>query len=301
LTASAVAFLSFSGCKGCKGSNGNPAVLHYAFAPNAEQLQSSSVRTDLLMKYLSSQLHMPVEVVRVEGYGPTIEAMRTEKVDIATFGSLGYIVASQKAGAEAIIARGDVDGKLGSYYSVISVPKNSPYRSLADLKAHAKDIVFAFADPASTSGNLYPRIGLLDAGINPEKDFKKVVFAGSHLASCMTLKESKVDAAAYQQSTANRMIQMKRMAPDDIREIWKSEPIPNGPTAVRKNLPEKLKKDIQDALLNIQTRDPAYWASLTSSYRLQSSGMKNIAVSDATYDGLRKYASQVKDFDFVEK
>jgi len=298
LIAGLVCFAAF----GCKGNNGRPTVLHYAFAPSTEQLQSSSVRTDLLMKYLSAQVHIPVEVVRVEGYAPTIEAMRAKKVDIATYGSLGYIIAAQKAGAEAIVSRGEADGSLGSYRSVIAVPKDSPYHSLADLKAHAKNIVFAFADPASTSGNLYPRVGLLDAGIDAEKDFNKVVYANGHLAAFMAVKSDKVDAAGFMQAMITRMLQQKKMQPGDVRVIWTSDPIPDGPTAVRSDLPADIKKAIQDALVNMPQRDPELWANITSTYKnFGVAGMKYIPVNDAYYDGLRKYTSRVKDFKFVDK
>jgi ABC-type phosphate/phosphonate transport system substrate-binding protein len=84
--------------------------------------------------------------------------------------------------------------------------------------------------------------------------------------------------------------------------IWTSELIPNGPFAVRKGLPEQLKKDIQAALIAMPTRDPALWANYSALYHTFSSGTtQNIAVNDATYDGLRKYAAQVKDFNFVER
>ena len=98
------------------------------------------------------------------------------------------------------MARGNPDGSLGGYRSMIAVPKNSPIHSMQDLKAHAKDIVFSFSDPASTSGNLYPRVGLLSMGINPEKDFKKVVFSGTHPATVLTVAAGKVDAGAFSAS-----------------------------------------------------------------------------------------------------
>jgi phosphonate transport system substrate-binding protein len=301
LVLSALLCVSLACCKGGQGKGGYPAVLHYAFAPESETLQTSGINAEGLRKYLQDQLHMPVQIVRVEGYAPTIEAMRSEKVDIANFGSLGYIVAAEKGGAEAIVSRGNPDGTLGGYRSVIAVPKGSSYNSLADLKAHSKDIVFAFADPASTSGNLFPRVGLLNAGINPEKDFKKVVFAGNHLASAMTVKAGKVDAGAFMEAVRTRLITANKMQPEDVRVIWTSDLIPNGPLAVRKALPEQLKKDIQAAMLAMPQRDPALWANISSTYRTISSATKYIAVNDATYDGLRKYTTQVKDFNFVEK
>src|SRR6202008_3504105 len=117
-----------------------------------------------------NQLHIHVELVQVAQYAATIEAMRADKVDIVHFGALSYLIAAQKAGAQAIVSRGFADGHLGGYRSVIAVPKDSPIHSMQDLKARAKSVIFAFADPASTSGDLYPRVGLLNLGIDPEKD-----------------------------------------------------------------------------------------------------------------------------------
>jgi phosphonate transport system substrate-binding protein len=301
LLSTAILCLSLGGCKAGHASTGYPAVLHFAHSPQTEELMGGGLRTQLLRRYLEEQLHMPVEVVTVEGYASTIEAMRAEKIDVSNFGPLSYIIAAQKAGAEAIVARGYPDGTLGGYPSVIAVPKNSPIHSMQDVKAHAKDLVFAFSDPASTSGDLYPRVGLLNAGINPEKDFKKVIYAGSHIAAIMTVKSGKVDAGAFQGNFAKRLVERGRIKADDIRVIWTSEPIPNSCYAVRKGLPEQLKKDIQAALVSIPARDPELWAHLNSLQGNISSGTVNIPVNDATYDRLRKYASQVKDFNFVEK
>ena len=301
LLSSPLLSLSLGGCSSSQASNVAPAVLHYAYSPQSEQLQGGGLRKELMRNYLQSQLHIPVEVVSVEGYAPTIEAMRAEKVDIASFGSLAYIIASQKAGAQAIVSRGNPDGSLGGYRSAIAVPRNSPIHSLEDLKAHAKDLVFAFADPASTSGNLYPRVGLLAMGIDPEKNFKQVVFANGHLACVMAVKAGKVDAGGFAAKTVDRLVEKGKMKPDDVRVLWTSDLIPDGPYAVRKGLPEPLKKEIQAALLAIPTKDPELWANLTSLYRTFSTATQLIPVKDATYDGLRKYAAQVKDFNFVEK
>jgi phosphonate transport system substrate-binding protein len=301
LLSSLLLSLSLSSCKAVDAKGSTPTILRYAFAPEEEQLQGGTIRSDLMKAYLQRELHRPVEVVRVEGYGPTIEAMRAEKVDIAGYGALGYIIAAQKAGAEAIVSRGNPDGTLGGYRSMIAVPKNSPIHSLQDLKAHAKDIVFSFSDPASTSGNLYPRVGLLNAGINPEKDFKKVIFSGTHPATVLTVAAGKVDAGGFSASAETRLIALHRIAPDDLRILWTSELIPNGPTTVRKGLPEQLKKDIQAAFLAIPTKDPQLWSNIVNTYRTNTSGMSYVSVNDGTYDGLRSYTSKVKDFNFVDK
>lgn len=301
LLSSAVLSLSLSGCKTTQASDGRPAVLRYAYSPQADQLEGGGLRKKLMVKYLEEQLHMQVEIVSVEGYAPAIEAMRAQKIDMGTFGSLSYIIASQKAGAEAIAARGNPDGSIGGYRSAIGVPKNSPIHSIEDLKAHAKDLVFAFSDPASTSGNLYPRVGLMSMGINPEKDFKKVIFAGTHPETVIAIKSGKVDVGGFQASAADRLIRTNKMAADDIRVIWTSDLIPNSCYAVRKGLPDQLKKNIQAALIAIPTKDPELAANLSSLYHTANSGSVIVPVNDATYDGLRHYAAQVKDFKFVEE
>ncbi len=296
-----VSFLSLHGCKASHARDGRPAVLHYAFMAQAEQLEGGNLRSELMRKYLEQQLHMPVEIVKVEGFASTVEAMRAEKIDMFTGSSLTYLLAAQKAGGEAIAARGFPDGTVGGYRSVIAVPKDSPIHSMQDLKAHAKDTVFAFAEPASTSGYLYPRVGLLDAGIDPEKEFKKVVFTGNHVASVMAVKSGKVDAAGFMVSAMTLLIEKHKLASEDVRVIWTSDLIPNGPYTVRKGLPVQLKKDIQAALIAMPTKAPEAWANINSLLHTPASGTVLISVNDATYDGLRKYAAQVKDFNFEEK
>jgi phosphonate transport system substrate-binding protein len=293
--------LSLGGCNSKDTNGSTPAVLHYALSPEAEQMQRVLLHTDELRDYLQQQLHIPVEIVRVESYAATIEAMRAEKVDIANFGALGYVLASQKAGAQAVAARGDADGALGGYRAVIAVPKDSPIHSMQELKAHARDIVFSFSDPASTSGNLYPRAGLLAMGIDPEKDFKKVVFSGTHLDTIMAVKSNKVDAGAFMEGYVSMLAQVHKMDPNDVRVLWTSDLIPSSPVAVRKGLPEQVKKNIQAALVDMPTRDPKLFAELSATYRTFSTGSKDVPVNDATYDGLRSYMNKVKDFKFVEK
>jgi phosphonate transport system substrate-binding protein len=288
--------LQLDGCKVGNASGSRPKVLHYAYSPQMEELQGGTFRYEELSKYLESQLHIPVELVEVEGYASTIEAMRAQKVDIATFGGLGYILASEKAGAEAIVARGFPNGSMGGYRSVIAAPKNSPIHSMADLKAQAKNLVFDFADPASTSGYLYPRVGLQSIGLNPDTDFKKVIFAGNHLAAAMTIVSGKVDAGAFMEPVMTRLIAMHKIPPDSVRILWRSNLIPNSCTTVRKGLPADLKKEIQAALIALPQKDPALWANYMSTFHTSWSGSMNVVVRDADYDDLRKYASQVKDF-----
>ncbi len=306
LTAFFVIIFGLVGClTGCSrnsetatGSAGRPKVLRYAHMPAAEEMQDASLRVELLRKYLERELHMPVQLVQVAGYGPTIEAMRANKVDVATFGPFGYIIASEKAGAQAIVAAGDAQKHLGSYRSVIVVPKDSPLHSIADLKSHSRELVFLFTDPASTSGNLIPRAYLNSQGFDPEKDFKKVVYAGQQAAAALTVKAKKVDAGTMMERVLVRLQATGKLAPDDLRVIWTSEPIPTAPICVHKSLPEDFKEEIRRALLAIPEKDPVLWESTKKMYRRPD--MTYVAVNDSVYDSLREFARHTKGIELTD-
>ncbi|KJK47865.1 hypothetical protein UK23_18765, partial [Lentzea aerocolonigenes] len=59
--------------------------------------------------------------------------MRNGKLELAEFGPLGYVFASQKAKAEPLASFADGTGKLTSYTAGIWVSKDSPARKIEDL------------------------------------------------------------------------------------------------------------------------------------------------------------------------
>ena len=115
--------------------------------------------------------------------------MRNGKLEVGEFGPLGYVLAHQVAKAEAVATFADADGKPDSYCASIVTWPGSGIKTVADIKGHS----FAFSDPASTSGHLFPAYGLRKAGIDPDKDIK-AIYAGSHTASFEALRNHKVEA-----------------------------------------------------------------------------------------------------------
>ena len=83
------------------------------------------------------------------------------------------------------------DGTMG-YYSVLYVKKDAPYKTIQDLKGKNLCLV----DPNSTSGNNVPRFAMHKMGIEPDKFFSKVVYAGSHENAVIALDKGTVDVAA---------------------------------------------------------------------------------------------------------
>lgn len=263
-----------------------PTVLRMAYQPSEDDVERRMEVFSELADYLTEEIGIPVELIRTSGYGPIIEAMRARKIDFGQSGSsFTYMIAHEKARAEAIVARGTADGP-GIYTSVIVTSPASGIRSLSELKARQSSLVFAFVDPASTSGHLIPRAGLESAGIDPG-DFRQTIFTMSHTNSAMTLMAAKVDAGAMSKSTLLRMIEAGRIAEDDLVILWESAPIPTGPVIVRADLPDEIKHRIQAAYLKLNEG-----GELMVALRDQA-GVDDLAffpADDAMWDGLRTIA-----------
>jgi phosphonate transport system substrate-binding protein len=90
---------------------GWPTELRFSLALGTENPESRAHRVELLQHYLETRLHIPVEITTTTNYGGTIEATRARKVDAASMGPFAYLIASEKAGAEAIADAGIGPGR----------------------------------------------------------------------------------------------------------------------------------------------------------------------------------------------
>jgi phosphonate transport system substrate-binding protein len=306
LAALAAAFF-LSSCSSTHASSnryagGRPAVLRYCFTSTAEQPDAVARRLGLVKNYLARTLHVEVEAVQTTAYGAVIEAFRANKIDVASISPFSYIIATEKAPIEAIVMRANEDGGAGEYTGVLAVPGNSPIRSIDDLKKHAKELTISFVDPASASGFLVENAFLQSIGIEPQRDFKKVVFSMNHPASLMTLKAGKVDVAASMERIINQYQETGKLAKGDVRIIWTSPPIPSQPIAVRKDLPAGFIEEIRRAFIDMPKTDPQAWENLNpaSVSGLLGSKAPFVPANDAMFDGLRQMARNVKNLSLLE-
>lgn len=203
----------------------------------------------VLADALEKKLDCPVELNVLEDYSAEVLAMQNGKLDLGQFGPLGYVFASERAGAEPLASFGLADGKLSAYTAGIWVPKDSPIQSVKDLKG--KDL--ALGSVGSTSGDVLPRYALKQEGI--EDADLKINYAGGHPEAMLALTNGTVDAAQINSQTLATAKSEGTFDESKFRQIWKSEEIPNDPITVRGDAPDEFKKAVEDALLNLETKD----------------------------------------------
>jgi phosphonate transport system substrate-binding protein len=230
-------------------------------------------------KLIAAKLHCKVEVFVTTNYNAEIEAMRNGKLDIgAEFGPLGYVLAHQVAKAEAVAAFGNKEGQPDHYWASLVTWPGSGIKTVAEIKGHS----FAFSDPASTSGHLFPAYGLRKAGIDPDKDIK-AIYAGSHTSSFEALYHHKVDAGELNSEQLESATQRGHYKDGDLIFLWKSDPIPTDPITVRGDLPAGFKRRVTVVLQNLDLNElPEKDRKIMGLH-----GNRFVPQTDSAYDGIR--------------
>lgn len=245
---------------GCGNEQKAPAQSQAAEAPKilrigaipAEDAQKTRGAYGPLVKYLEKKTGMKVELFVATDYSGVIEAMRSKKLDVAMFGPFSYVLAADKADAEAFA----IENRKGSgttYKSLVVTHPDSGINNIQDLKGKT----YAFVDPASTSGNLIPRSFFKKNNIDPEKDLKSIIYAGGHDAVALAVKNRKVEAGSMDDITYGNMKAKDLVGDQNIKIIFQSDPIPGSPWAYRKDLSPELKTKLRDAFLSVDKEDPA--------------------------------------------
>ncbi len=211
---------------------------------------------DKLQDLLSEKMSREVKVTSYPDYNGVVEAMNYDKIDMAYFGPLTYVVAHEESGAKAIITQ-LIKGEP-FYYSYLITHKDSQYESIDDMISDVKNVKFAFGDPSSTSGSLIPSIQLKDEGVyksESENDFNNVRFTGSHDATALAVQNKQVDVGAIDSAIFDKLVEEGSIDGDQFKVIWKSEKLFQYPWAVSKKTDSETMKELQDIFLDIKDKE----------------------------------------------
>jgi len=201
-----------------------------------------------LVKYLEQKLGMKVEFTPVSDYPAAVETLVNKKVEMAWLGGFTFIQAQHRSGGKIIpIAQREEDTK---FQSVFIAKTNSGIKTLADLKGRP----VSFGSQSSTSGHLMPRSFLLQAHIDPDKDFKRVAYSGAHDATIASVVSGKVEAAALDITVWNKFVQEKRVDTKEVNVFYTTPGYYNYNWSVHADMPAALREKVAKALIDI---DPA--------------------------------------------
>lgn len=258
----------------------NNGVVRFGVEPYESAQRLLPVYGDLA-KLIGDKLGCKVELYVATSYNAEIEAMRNGKLDIAEFGPLGYVLAHQVAQAEAVATFANADGRPSTYTASIVTWPGSGVKTIADVKGES----FAYSDPSSTSGHLFPAYGLGKNGIDPDHGVKPL-YAGSHTASYEALRNHKVKVGELNSEEIASARLHHEYDEKAFVTLWKSDPIPLDPLVVRGSLPADFKARAAKVLGSLDLRElpEADQKFLAAN---EDPALKTVPQTDAAYDQIR--------------
>ena len=235
-----------------------------------------------LTKYLERTVGTKVDFVPVNDYPAAVEALVNKQVELVWFGGFTYVQAQIRSGGKIIpIAQREEDTK---FRSVFITQTNSGIKSLADLKG--KQV--SFGSQSSTSGHLMPRSFLLEAGIDPDKDFKRVAYSGAHDATIASVVSGRVDAAALDITVWRKFVAENKVDTTKVDVFFTSPPYYNYNWSVHADMPAAQREKITAALLNLNMNNPEGNEILTL-----NRATKYIPTKPENYKGLENAARNI--------
>lgn len=225
--------------------NERPPTFRVGLIPNIAPDRQKALY-EPFREYLSKALNQPVETFVATDYTGVVEAMASDKIDLAYFGGLTYLQTELRASVYPIVTEIDRETSTSKYYSAIIVRSDSPYQKIEDLKGKK----FAFGDINSTSSSLYPRWMLDQAGFSDFFNPQMYVYAGGHDAVLAAVVNASVEGGGIEKRIMERLFEAGTYSRDQIRIIQQAE-VQGYPWVVRSKLDPALVASVTDAFLNI--------------------------------------------------
>ena len=202
-----------------------------------------------LVKYLEKKLGTKVEFTPVTDYAAAVETLVNKQVDLAWFGGFTFVQASQRSGGKVLpLVQREEDEKFRSVF----ITTNPAIKSLADLKGHN----FSFGSQSSTSGHLMPRSFLLGAGIDPDRDMKRVAYSGAHDATVAAVASGKVDAGALNISVWEKLLADNKVDASKVRVFYTTPPYFDYNWSVHADMPAATREKLARAFLELTPETP---------------------------------------------
>lgn len=238
---------------------------------------------DPLVEMLSERLGRPVSATVATAPEALVEGLRSRKVDVGIFGPFALVLAEQRA--EAIVILNSIRNGRDSYRAQFIVRADSGIESLADLKGK----VWAVPGLTSTSGYLFPRLALAEAGVDGLTDVT-VVNMVTHDATVMAVYYGDADFGTTFENAQDVLVGELPDVHEKVKVLYVTDSIPNDGVVVRKELHPDLIEEIQLALIAIGETEEGS-ALLTELFRVTGF----VPATSERYDIVRRTYELLKD------
>ncbi|MGB3616251.1 MAG: phosphate/phosphite/phosphonate ABC transporter substrate-binding protein [Elainellaceae cyanobacterium] len=263
---------------------------------SSESEDSLKQQWEPLLSAMTDSLGRPVTGFYAADYTDEIEAMKSDKIQLAWLSGEAYVEAAKDSGAEAFATVINADGTQGRH-SYLIAHRDNPLLEDIDVTAgngdqyvvqNSRNLTFAFSDASSAFGYQVPMLYVFSQNdVDPNQAFRKLVFVGSDEATARAIANQEVDVAA---TTSETLAQIEASAPDlreNIQIIWTSPTIPTESLAYRNDLPDCLQQEIQTFFYDYQDSgvlDPLGWSGFVPATDQDWNPIRKLNIADQILD-----------------
>lgn len=203
-----------------------------------------------LADYLSRETGMKVIFTPVNDYPAAVEALVNKKIDLVWLGGSTFVQAkirSKNTVVPLLQRQEDTDFK-----SVFITRVGSGITKLQDLKGKT----VSFGSPSSTSGHLMPRKFLMEVGLEPERDFRRIAYSKAHDAAIAAVASGQVDAAAIDITVWQKFVSEQLVDTTKVAVFHTTPGFYNYNWTVHQDMPKALQEKIVSAFLKLSPSTP---------------------------------------------
>ncbi len=196
-------------------------------------------------QYLEKELGVKVKLIVPKDFDTWTNEAKAGAYDIAYTNPYLYVVvkkAVKDAQPIAIASEPEIGTKL---YGTIIVKKDSPIKSIADLKGKT----IAATDPGSAGAYLVQMLMLQKAKL--KKEDVKIIFEKKRDPVAEAVLSGKADAGFIRDDDVEKL----KVGGDKFRRLGKSEPIPNWVVFIGKKMDPAMATKVKNAVLKLKPGD----------------------------------------------
>ncbi len=235
-----------------------------------------------LVNYISSKLNISVVLKQRKTYKEINDLFKTNELDLAYICSGAFIEGEHDSGFELLVA--PIVKKEHFYYAYIIVHKDSQIKKFKDLYQKR----FAFTDPLSNTGRLYPLFLISKLNKMQNNFFSKTLYTNGHDKSIYAITKKIVDGASVDSLIFDYISEYKPELVKEVRIIKKSPPYGIPPFVIRSNINLNKKEKIRNILLEMHKDDKG--KLILNKIMIE----KFVKVKNTLYDSIKKMKENVK-------
>jgi phosphate/phosphite/phosphonate ABC transporter binding protein len=199
-----------------------------------------------LATYLGEKLGRQAQLVLRRTYAEVNDLVAAHEVDLAFVCTSAYVAGHDESIMDLLVLP-EIDGET-VYRSAIIVPTASSASDLEDLRGAS----FAFTDPISNTGRVYPTFALLELGESPDEFFSETIFTYEHDRSVEAVAARVVDGAAVDELVLSNMLERDPDLADRVRVVGLSPDFGIPPVVVPSGTPASMRVVLKELLLGLE-------------------------------------------------